>query len=81
MMSIKRKTYFWSGRDAHPSIIHSDYDGELPVSQQAGEAINGFFICKKEITDYVTKTSTTAGEIHYNFSPQNRAQQEQGTSP
>ena len=77
----KVKNVFLERTWCTPTIIQSDYDEEPPVSQQAGEAINGFFICKKEITDYVTETCTTAGEIHYNSSPQSRAQQEQGTSP
>jgi hypothetical protein len=77
----KAKNVFLERTVCAPTLIQSGYDGEHPVSQQAGEVINGFFICKKEITDYVTETCTTTGEIRCNPSPQSWAQQEQGTSP
>ena len=79
--NYKARNAFLERTGCTPTIIQYSYDRELLVSQQVGEAINGFFISKKEITDYVTETCTTAGEIRCNPSPQSRAQQEQGTSP
>ena len=64
------------------TIPTPDHEGNtLWVSDKVRPVKTGSFISHKEITDYVTETCTTAGEIRYNPSPQNRAQQEQGTSP
>ena len=58
-----------------------DYEGDTPPGlSQVRPIITGSFISHKEITDYVTETCTTTGEIRYNPSPQSRTQQEQGTS-
>jgi len=68
---------FACSEESQYQIKRGNYRGLILIRP----VITGSFICHKEITDYVTETSTTAGEIRYNPPPQSRAQQEQGTSP